>query len=410
MSSITKQRFEGFVDVATASHIAGWATDVSSPDDPVWISIQIGEKEVARVQCGTARADAVAAGYAGARAFFFEPRAYFSDGPNEVTARFAATGEVLRNGRVSVDVDVSAQIGDYWSGMYRAPSALYTRWWQCEMIVRHINERVCGKPLDGLSSGLYELARQKLGDRLPLGHGISVGCGDGSKELRALQSGIAERFTLYEFSSYGIESGRASAERAGVASRMTFVHGDAFDRERGEGIYDLVFWNNSLHHMMDAEQAVAWSWRVLRDGGVLLMDDYVGPTRMQWSDRLLEINTRYRESLPEQYLRDPANPNTMLGRTVTRIPVAHFEATDPSECADAAQILPSLRRWFPEMELIFTGGGIYHLGLNDVLHNILMAGDMMEIERALRLDDACIELGETQYAVAIATKRAATAP
>jgi len=77
---------------------------------------------------------------------------------------------------------------------------------------------------------------------------------------------------------------------------------------------------------------------------------------------------------------------------------------DPSECADSARILPELLRIFPDAWVQKTGGGIYHLGLNDILHNIIVAEDFQLLEQLLELDDQCIEIGETHYAVAIAVK------
>ncbi len=61
-------------------------------------------------------------------------------------------------------------------------------------------------------------------------------------------------------------------------------------------------------------------------------------------------------------------------------------------------------RIFPDAWVRKTGGGIYHVALNDVLRNILAAQDYALLERLLEYDDQCVELGETHYAVAIAAK------
>jgi hypothetical protein len=54
--------------------------------------------------------------------------------------------------------------------------------------------------------------------------------------------------------------------------------------------------------------------------------------------------------------------------------------------------------------VILTGGGVYHCGLSDVLHNIMEAGDTAQLDRALELDWQAVASGLTQYGVALGTK------
>jgi SAM-dependent methyltransferase len=302
-------------------------------------------------------------------------------------------------------VGQAAKIGDYWSSQYSATSRLITRWWDSDYIVQRINRSICGEPLPGLSSGLHRLAMQYFAEQVPFARGVSVGCGLGSKERNVLEIGLVEHFTLFELSSVAVERGRMQAAEAGLSERMTFRMEDGLQAETREGVYDLVYWNNSLHHMFDVKTALEWSWRVLRKGGVLLMDDFVGPTRMQWSDQLLAINTSMRQALSPRYLRDPARPDQMLSTVVERPSAAAIVSADPSECVDSVNILPQLTRIFPELWIKRTGGGIYHLGLNDVLHNIVAAQDYVLLEKLLEIDDQCAEMGETHYAVAIGMKQ-----
>jgi hypothetical protein len=153
--------------------------------------------------------------------------------------------------------------------------------------------------------------------------------------------------------------------------------------------------------MFDVDAAIRWSKKVLKRSGILVMDEFVGPSYMQWSDRLLEINTRVRERLPAAYLQDPRNKGCILPVKMERPNVDEFCAIDPSECVDSGRILGSLREHIPNLEVIPTGGGVYHLALNDVLHNILQANDQALLDQLLTIDDECIAIGETHYAVAI---------
>lgn len=394
----------GWLDQATPDIASGWAAIVGQPDLAATLVFYVNGEKAAVATCDKPRSDAVAAGFAGARAFAVNLRPWLKGGSNVLEVRAQCSGAELPNGRQRIDVGRSADIGDYWSAQYSKTRTLTTRWWESEYIVRRINRRVCGEALPGLSSGLHRVAAQRFAGQVPFARGVSIGCGTGSKERDLIRNGLVQHFTLFELSSVAVEQGRAQAEQAGLAQNMTFRVEDGLAVETREGVYDVVYWNNALHHMFDVKAALEWSWRVLRQGGVLLMDDFVGPTRMQWSDRLLEINSAVLAALPQQYLRHPMRPDLMIATRAQRTPLSVFMAQDPSECADSGNILPELMRIFPDAWVHKTGGGIYHLALNDVLHNIVAAQDYALLERLLEYDDQCIELGETHYAVAIAVK------
>lgn len=394
----------GWLDEAAPARVTGWAAHVERPDDAATLAFFVNGEKAMVATCAQPRADAVAAGFPGARAFAVNLERWLRDGINAIEVRAEPSGALLPNGRQSIHIGRAAAIGDYWSSQYSQSGTTVTRWWECDYIVKRINRRVCGESLSGMSAGLHRVAAERFADRLPFAKGVSIGCGTGSKERNVIRSGLVRHFTLFELSSVAVEQGRAQAQQEGLSENMTFRMEDGLAAETGDGVYDLVYWNNALHHMFDVKAALEWSWRVLRRGGVLLMDDFVGATRTQWSDRLLEINTAVLAALPAQYLRHPGRPGLTLPRQAQRVPVSAIMAIDPSECADSANILPELLRNFPDAWVCKTGGGIYHLALNDVLHNIVAAQDHALLEQLLELDDRCVEIGETHYAVAIAVK------
>lgn len=162
-----------------------------------------------------------------------------------------------------------------------------------------------------------------------------------------------------------------------------------------------MYWSNALRHVPDVGAALRWSRQVLRLGGLFLMDEYVGPNRMQWSQRVLDFNTAFLHTLPEHYLRNPYNPAVQLPRVVRRPDPAGMAAMD---CVDSQRVLPEVARHFPEAQVTPTGGAIYLVGLTDIIDNIVAAGDTATLDRALALDQTCVELGETHYATALAIK------
>ncbi|NEN92034.1 MAG: hypothetical protein F6K48_25255 [Okeania sp. SIO3H1] len=93
------------------------------------------------------------------------------------------------------------KIASYWSGVVKKnQKSLYLRlrWWQNPYIVRHINKKIIGLPLDGLSQGITQRAKEMAGDRYPFSCGVSVGCGNGQKEITLVCQGLVCSFQLYE--------------------------------------------------------------------------------------------------------------------------------------------------------------------------------------------------------------------
>ncbi|WP_197279705.1 class I SAM-dependent methyltransferase [Bosea sp. AAP35] len=289
----------------------------------------------------------------------------------------------------------------YWNERSLTPLPPRVRWWQSPIVVRHINRLLTGTPALGAHTGFHELIQRKRPGSV-FRKAVSVGCGTGVKEAGLVAAGIVAEFHLYEISAERIRQGRQQAEAKGLANRMLFHEADAF-AQCLDVDFDLVYWNNSLHHMPDVNLALDWSRGRLQEGGLFAMDDFVGPSRFQWSERSLRYATDFRNALPPEYLRHPTDPQRALSREVRRPSVEKLMAIDPSEAADSDRILAALQRVFPEAETCMTGGVIYHLGLNDVLANIDEDKEASLLHTALLLDKALAEQGETHYAVALAT-------
>jgi SAM-dependent methyltransferase len=321
-----------------------------------------------------------------------------------------------------VQKEISQKINNVWSNRGNK-EGLRLHWWYSKKIIQHVNKKVCGQPLESLSAGITQKA-MKLANGKPFLKGISVGCGNGGKEMRLIQAGLVDQFDLYELSDRRIEQGKQLAQKLRLTDKVTFHKGDAFEMVTRRASFDIVHWNNSLHHMMNVDQAVQWSHNILRKGGLFYMDDFIGPSRFQWSDRMLEIATRVHTALPVKYLIQPpwSNKKTdLLKNTLKKIINKIFPSRyivkpparptvqsmidrDPSEAADSERILDSVKKYFPSAEIMVTGGAVYHLALNQILYNFDEDKDKTLLELLLIIDDLCSEQGENHYAVALAIK------
>ncbi len=237
-------------------------------------------------------------------------------------------------------------------------------------------------------------------------HGVSVGFGTGYKEFELLKEGLVKKFTLFELSNLRIESANEKAKILGLEDRVEFINDDFFHHEFDEKV-DFVHWNNSLHHMLDVDKAVAWSYQILETDGVFYMDDYVGPNRFQWSDESIELGTRIKKILPDKYLKNPYKSDELLDKTVLRPDAKILAKNDPSEAADSFRILESVINYFPNADITLTGGSVYHGTLSDILHNIDESDikDNTILDLLLIIDELATKSGiESHYATALGTK------
>lgn len=278
-----------------------------------------------------------------------------------------------------------------------------TRWWQSRRITSHINRRICGQALPGTAAGDIALLQSITAGR-PCRRGISVGCGLAWHEIQLLRAGVVDAFELYEYSPVRRQSALESAKRAGVVDRLVFPEREPFEIA-GEGEFDLVYWKDALHHMPDTRSAVQWSSRMLRQGGIFFMNEFTGKTDLQHTPRQLDLAERARASLAPKYLVDPkGNGTQLLPHRRRPVDIATLKATDPSECQDSDNILPSVRDVFPGAGIIPTGGIVYMLAMSDVLANLDEEEDASLIDALMLADDLCVELGESLYSVAWAVK------
>lgn len=301
--------------------------------------------------------------------------------------------------------DVRNVAGEHWDAVRSsAPARTRTAWWNDPYTIRHINRLVCGEPIDGDHAGFH----RKLGEYLkktasgPV-RALSVGSAEGSKELRLLKSGIVHSFDCFEAGPQACEDGRAAAKREGLSDRFRFYSVDAFTADIPSD-YDLVYWNNALHHMPDTAAAVQWSFDRLKPGGLFAMDDYVGATRFQHSPQLMAITNAVLATLPERYFRRPGPDAGFVPRALALTDVEALIKIDPSEAMDSSNILPAIRNVFPAAEIIPTGGLLYFVALNDAFHNFETEEDLKILDHLLTIDHSASILTETQYAVVFAVK------
>jgi len=299
-------------------------------------------------------------------------------------------------------------VGIFWSDYYISKRPKRESWWQSDLVKRHVNILVANVDSNILSDGLNSLLLKRLrGKRLK--QGVSVGCGNGDKEIRLLQLNVVEKFILFELSEEMVRVVKDKAIRLNLADRIEIRLENAFLHDFTDVKIDFIHWNNSLHHMFDVPAAIKWSYDILESDGVFYMDDYVGPTRFQYSEKAIHIVNEIRDDLPHKYLKSQYHDGQYFGHYINCDPnIFETALGDPSEAVDSGRILKSLKDYFPEAEIILTGGIIYFVALGGLYENfdeknekdVSVLNTLLERDKnyAQSLDDM------SPYAVALAIK------
>lgn len=193
----------------------------------------------------------------------------------------------------------------------------------------------------------------------PVPRGLSLGCGGGNLERALIAHNAAQHIDAYDASPESIRLAQRLATEAGMAER---IHYDVRDIDRIElpaAAYDFVAIKMALHHFANLEHVYRAIRSSLRPGGVFMFNEFVGPTRFQWTDEQLRQVNALLQGLPDAHRSVPF---------IDRPTIAQMLAEDPTESVRSAEILPLLGDYFEIIEQRPYGGTLLNLLLTETLH------------------------------------------
>lgn len=242
-------------------------------------------------------------------------------------------------------------------------------WWIIPAVRERWNKMISGNPKENyisFFSNNYLSGKRNL--RL-----ISFGSGSCSAEIELAKSGIFEEIVCVDIATNQLNEASKLAKRQNI-NCMKFICEDVNSMEITSNYYDVVFFQASLHHFNNIKSFTENRIKMaLKEKGLLVINEYVGPTRLQYPktqirkiNEALEIipkkfKTRYLSNLPKR---------KYYGSGVFRMILA-----DPSECIDSESILPSIYSHFEIITEKPFGGSILMTVLKDISHHFLELND-----------------------------------
>ncbi len=229
-------------------------------------------------------------------------------------------------------------VSRFWNRTHRA-GGIPT--WSQELTVRRcLNRRVTG------SEDVWPVewfAREIVSRPFP--RALSLGCGDGTLERDLISKGLCESVLGLDISEEALELARRRAREAGYAT-LHYARADLDRADLDEDGYEAVFVHQALHHVRELETCLSQVAGALTPDGVFYVDEYVGPSRHEWTRALLEAAEEVYQELPKQVRR----------RRRLQLPV---DWRDPSEAVRSSEIVPLIDERFEIRERRDYGGNLF---------------------------------------------------
>jgi SAM-dependent methyltransferase len=201
--------------------------------------------------------------------------------------------------------------------------------WMEPVVIRHyINESISGH----YGTWPIEWFERQFAPELPFDRALIIGCGGGALDRQLLKRGVCKAIDAFDASFASVLLAQQTQRAEGLNSIRYFV-GDfnfpALPRRK----YDIVFFHHSLHHVTYLERLFRSLLGTLKPGGLLYLDEYVGPSRTEWSEHLIETHRGVFNALPASARQDRP----------LEVPIQH---DDPSEAVRSSEIVDTLKVGF----------------------------------------------------------------
>lgn len=232
---------------------------------------------------------------------------------------------------------------------------------------KFLYQRAIARPQTGSPDGynLDRVGRQFLTP--PPARMLALGSGMAFTEEHLLRQNFAGHIVAYEMSETAVERARERFAEAGLSGRIEMRAADVLQDNLPDGQFDAVFVQAAIHHFDRIEDMFALMHRVLKPGGLLVYDEYVGPDLHVWEPEVVAVMDELNECLAPQYRWDH---NVGGLREAGPRPSREWMLQhDPSEGVHASRILPLTYQWFDVLDRADFGGTIMRPFFSGILPN-----------------------------------------
>ncbi len=271
-----------------------------------------------------------------------------------------------------------------------------TAWWEIPAVQRRMNTLTTG---DASKSYLKYLA-----EILPENSRVlSPGCGTGEKEIRLSAFENIAQVDAFDIAPKRIELAKRKAKEKN-ATNVNFFTADITRYEPEKETYDAVLFDSFLHHVKEVGRILDIFISALKPNGLLVLNEYVGANRFQWSEEQIAAANEALDLLPENLRRREFDGK--IKRKVFRPGLLRMILSDPSEAVNSEAILPEIHKRLEIVEEKPYGGNLLQLTLKDISQNFIKetAENLTAIEKVFVREDEFLERNPSDYVFGIYRK------
>ena len=205
---------------------------------------------------------------------------------------------------------------------------------------------------------------------------LSLGSGECSSELLFAEHPNFEDVLCTDIADKRLNKAKLVAEQKQLKN-IRFQIQDANKLSEIEDQFDIIYFKSSLHHFGNIESLLGNQIKsLLKPDGFLIIDEFVGPTRLQFPKHQLKSINKALQSIPKPYRKRyklSLYKNKVYGPGLARMILA-----DPSECVDSDSIIPAIHKHYSTVYEVGYGGNILTLALKDIAHHFMTLNNEKE--------------------------------
>lgn len=238
-------------------------------------------------------------------------------------------------------------------------------WWIIPEVKERWNVLISGNANVGIEAfTVNRFLKDKKGLTL-----LSLGSGSCTSELKFAKYDCFEKILCTDIAEKTLSHAKELAREQNLKN-IEFEVQDANSFSLPENHYDIVYFKASLHHFKNVETLVMKHVKkTLKKDGYLIIDEFVGPNRIQLPSYQIKAINKAVQLIPKKYRkRYKLNiyKNKVYGSGLIRMILA-----DPSECIDSENIIPSIHKYYDTIYEAGYGGNIIQLALKDLAHHFV---------------------------------------
>ncbi len=279
-----------------------------------------------------------------------------------------------------------------------AASNKRTNWWDVPAVIKRRNKLITGNENEDYFSYLN---RKFLRDNSTI---LSPGCGTGEKELAIARLTNVLRVDAFDLAEKRIAIARKKAAESKIENVNFFVADiQRFSSQKEK--YDVIIFDSFLHHVKNIGNTLDVMLKALKPEGLLVINEYVGANRFQWSEAQIAEANKALMQIPRKLRGREFDGKEK--RKIYRPGLIRMILADPSEAVNSETILQEIYERFEVVEERPYGGNLLQLVLKDISHNFINENkETLEVlQKLFTAEDKFIEKYRSDFVFGVYRKK-----